>query len=170
MAVCCSLMKPANHDIQQLHNALMAVIQSTQRARSQGDASRLATLSVIAAHSGCSPKVISEELSFHPSSITRLIQSLEREGHVCVTPDPEDGRSCRIELTLKGRAEFGRLQKIGTERFSLFVSRWQAEDVRTFTRLLAKFEQSKIETTAVEKTSPQNWRQQRKETTPKGVK
>lgn len=148
----------------------MAVLQSTQRARSKGDASRLATLSVIAANSGCSPKAISEELSFHPSSITRLIQSLEREGHVHVTPDPEDGRSCRVELTPKGRAEFGRLQEIGTERFSLFVSGWQAEEVQTFTRLLAKFEQSKTEATAGEKTSTANWRQQRTQTETKGTK
>ena len=162
-------MKPANRDIQQLHNALMAVLQSTQRARSKGDASRLATLSVIASHSGCSPKAISEELSFHPSSITRLVQTLEAEGHVRVTPDPEDGRSCRIVLTPKGRAEFVRLQKIGTERFSLFVSRWQVEEVQTFTRLLAKFEQSKAETTSVGKTSPKSWRQRRKEAPPEGI-
>jgi hypothetical protein len=61
------------------------------------------------------------------------------------------------------------LQKIGTERFSLFVSRWQVEEVRTFTRLLAKFEQSKAETTSVGKTSPKSWRQRRKEAPPEEI-
>lgn len=144
-----------------MHDALMTVLQSTQRARSKGDASRLATLSVIATRPGSTPKAISEELSFHPSSVTRLVQSLEEEGHVAVTADPSDGRSCRVQLTEAGRAEYARLQEIGTQRFSLFVSKWDAEEVRAFTRLLAKFEQSKIEATAGEKPARKSWRQQK---------
>ena len=154
-------MKPTHRDVEQMHAALMTVLQSTQRARSKGDASRLATLFVIATRPECTPKAISEELSFHPSSVTRLVQSLEEEGHVQVKADPSDGRSCRVQLTPSGRAEFKRLQEIGTRRFTLFVSTWDAEEVRTFTRLLAKFEQSKIESTSRTKPARKSWRQKK---------
>jgi DNA-binding MarR family transcriptional regulator len=160
-------MKPTRHDVEEMHAALMTVLQSTQRARSKGDASRLAALFVVAARPGCSPKAISEELSFHPSSVTRLVQSLEEEGNVRVSPDPSDGRSCRVELTAAGRGEYARLQDKGTQRFSLFVSKWNAEEVRTFTRLLAKFEQSKIEATAGTKPTRKSWRQKRHAATPR---
>lgn len=136
-------MKPGKQDIEQMMTALLTVVHSTQRARSKGAASRLATLAAIATQPGVTPSALSEELTVHPSSITRQIQALEREGAVRVAADPEDGRSCRVRLTAAGRAELSRLNKLSFQRYAAFVASWTSEEVRALTTLLVKLEQSK---------------------------
>jgi DNA-binding MarR family transcriptional regulator len=156
-------MKPGRQDVEQMMNALMAVLQSTERARRKGDASRLVMLSAIAAHPASSPKAISAELGFHPSSITRQIQMLERDGHVKVSPDPMDGRSCHVDLAVSGQTELKRLREIGLQRWTSFVAKWDADDVRTLARLLAKLEQSKQETKSNATLPGARWRRQQKD-------
>ncbi len=141
--------------------ALMTVLHSTERARRKGNASRFATLAVIATHPESSPKAISEEVGFHASSTTRQIQALEADGHVKVTADPEDGRSCKVKLTAKGKAELERLQEIGLQRFTSFVAKWEADEVRTLTTLLRKLEESKREVSKGERPVGGGWRQQK---------
>jgi DNA-binding MarR family transcriptional regulator len=155
-------MRPSKHDVEQMVAALMSAVHSSERARRHGDASRLAALYVIAARPESSPKVISEELGLHPSSVTRQIQALEEDGHVRVKADTVDRRSCRVSLTVAGRAEIERLKEIGLERFASFVAKWNAEEVRTLTRLLMKLESSKAEMNAGAKPAGTRWRQQEK--------
>jgi DNA-binding MarR family transcriptional regulator len=155
-------MKPATRDIEQMMAALMTVLRSTNRAQQKGAAGRLVALSAIAAAPRSTPKAISEELGLHPSSITRQIQSLEKDGVVKVTADPLDGRSCRVQLTAAGRAELKRLKQLGLERFALFVAKWDAEEVRTLARLLARLEQSKLETSRTTELVGGRWRQLKK--------
>jgi DNA-binding MarR family transcriptional regulator len=155
-------MKPSKQDVEQMVAALMTTVHSAERARRKGDASRLAALWVIAVRPESTPKAISEELGLHPSSVTRQIQGLEQDGHVKVTADPADGRSCRARLTTGGRAEIKRLQEIGLQRFASFVAGWDADEVHTLTRLLVKLEQSKAEVNASAKPTGRRWRQEKK--------
>lgn len=121
----------------------MAVIRSTERARRQGSASTLALLYAVAARDRIRPSEIATELGLHQSSVTRRVRVLEDAGHLNVTADPSDGRSCFITLTTKGRKEIQRLTQIGLSRFETFVEDWDAEEVHTLARLLNKLEQSK---------------------------
>jgi DNA-binding MarR family transcriptional regulator len=155
-------MKPSKRDVEHMVAALMTALHSTQRARSKGDASRLAALYLIAAHPESSPKSISEELGVHPSSVTRQIQALEQDGHVKVKADPADRRSCRVTLTASGKVELERLRQVGLARFASFVAKWDAEEVRTLARLLVKFELSKAEVNAAVSQSGARWRRQEK--------
>ena len=155
-------MKPSKQDVHQMVAALMTVVHSADRARRKGDASRLAALYVIALQPESTPKAISEELDLHPSSVTRQIQALEQAGHVKVIADPVDGRSCRVKLTASGQAEIERLKEIALQKFASFVANWDPQDVRTFTRLLIKFEQSKATATISAKPAGKRWRKQEK--------
>jgi DNA-binding MarR family transcriptional regulator len=156
-------MNPNKHDVENMVAALMTSLRSVERARRQGDASRLAALYVIAAQPESSPKGISEELGLHPSSVTRQIQALEQDGHVKVKADPADGRSCRVSLTASGKAEIERLRQVGLQRFASFVAKWDAEEVRTLTRLLTKLEVSKSEVNRRGNLSRARWRRQEKD-------
>jgi DNA-binding MarR family transcriptional regulator len=156
-------MNPSRQDVEHMVVALMTALQSTERARGKGDASRLAALYAIAARPESSPTSISEELGLHPSSVTRQIQALEQDGHVKIKADPADGRSCRVSLTASGKVEIERLKQVGLERFASFVAKWDAEEVRTFTRLLTKLELSKAAVNAAENQSGARWRQQEKD-------
>jgi DNA-binding MarR family transcriptional regulator len=136
-------MKAKRKDVENMMTALQTMLRSTERAQRNGDASRLRLLSVIAATPNRTPKAISEELGVHASSITRQVQALEKEGFLNVLPDAADGRSCRLALAAPGQTELDRLREIGLQRWSLFVSKWDANEVQTLTRLLEKLEQSK---------------------------
>jgi len=152
-------MKANREDVERMVGALMLSVRSMERARRQGDASRLATLYAVKAVPGCSPKQIAEALGLHASSVTRQVQTLEAEGHVTVTADPEDRRSCRVRLTTVGRAEIERLQEVGLQRFASFVANWNVEEVRELTRLLMKLEESKAQVNAATKPVRARWRE-----------
>jgi hypothetical protein len=63
-------------------------------------------------------------------------------GHVQVTADPADRRSCLVTLTPAGAGELQRLTQAGLERFALFVADWPPGDVRMLTTLLDKLRNS----------------------------
>ena len=138
-------MSPTPKDVKRMVAALMASLKSLERAKSRGKASLLVALQTIAAHKRVQPSALSSELRLHQSSVTRQIQTLQRAGHVKVTANPADGRSCFISLTDSGRAELGRLTQFGLKRFATFVDDWDAKEVRTLARLLEKLERCKAE-------------------------
>ncbi len=137
-------MKPDRDDVQDMVEALFTLIDGLERARrKKPDAAALAVLQKIGGRSKLHPSEIASELGLHQSTITRHVQSLSDKGLVLLKSDPDDGRSCTIELTDSGQKELQRLQEIGLDRFSKFVAVWDAEEVRTFTRLLSKLEETK---------------------------
>jgi DNA-binding MarR family transcriptional regulator len=151
-------MKAKQHEVADMMTALMTVIRSTERAQRKGDASRLRILASIAGHTKSTPKAISEDLGVHASSITRQVQALEDDGHVSIAADQQDGRSYRLKLTPAGTTELVRLRQIGLDRWSTFVAKWDAEEVRTLASLLNKLEHSKQETGPRPTASKRNWR------------
>lgn len=156
-------MKPTMRDVENMTAALVTAVHGMQQARRKGDAGRLAALYVIAFHPEITPKAISEQLGLHPSSLTRQIQALERDGYVAVKADPSDGRSCRVSLTPAGKAEIERLRQAGLRRFASFVEKWDAAEVRTLTHLLTKLEASKTEVNARANPAGPRWRKNKKE-------
>ena len=137
-------MKPNRDDVQQMVVALFTLVEGLERARRRiPDASTLSVLQFTAARDQIHPSEIAAEMGVHQSTITRQIRSLEDAGLVAVMADPQDRRSCYITLTEAGRQETQRLTEIGLSRFELFVADWDAGEVRTFTRLLVKLEESK---------------------------
>ena len=149
--------------VQQFVAALFAVNSGLEKARRHSPQARqLSVVQVIAAHPGISPKELAEELDLHPSSITRQVQTLEDIGYVEVVANQKDRRSCRITLTAAGEEELKRLTQIGHGRFAKFVASWDAQELRTLTKLLIKFEESKAEVARLEQRLPgRHWHQYR---------
>jgi len=140
-------MNPNSEDVLQLVTALFMVNSSLERARRRSkQAAALDLLQIVASRNGVSPSQISSELDLNQSSITRRVRTLEDAGYVAVVADNQDRRSCRITLTAAGQDELKRLGEVGLGRFAKFVEDWDAQDVRTLSRLLFKLELSKAET------------------------
>jgi DNA-binding MarR family transcriptional regulator len=115
-------------------------------------------LQILATRGRVRPSDIAVDLGVHQSTVTRQVRTLEAGGHVAVAGDPEDRRSCFITLTDAGWGEVARLTEVGLSRFAAFVADWDAEDVRTLGRLLAKLERSKSELKAREqRPAGRNW-------------
>ena len=143
---------PTRQDVEQLVAALFAVTSGLDRARRQiPDAAALSVLQVLAwaernqPAQQVRPKDIAAALGVHRSAVTHQLQALEETGQVTLTVDPADRRSWFVALTDTGRAELERLTTIGLDRFASFVADWDAQEVRTLTRLLVKFDASKAE-------------------------
>jgi DNA-binding MarR family transcriptional regulator len=138
--------QPTLDDVREMVAALMTVSAGHERARRRiPAASTLALLAVVAARPNVRPSEIATELGLHPSSVSRQLRALAEAGHVLMTVDPDDRRSCYITLTDAGSDEVRRLTEIGLGRFATFVAGWTADEVRTLTRLLCKLEASKAE-------------------------
>ena len=142
--------------------ALFAVVGGLKRVqRGNLPANRLALLHVVAAYGKVRPSAMAAELQLNQSSITRVVQALADEGAVTVRGDPQDARACLVSLTPSGHKELERLHKIGLARFAKFVSGWDAEEVRAFTLLLRKFEESKAGVAAREQQARRpRWRKE----------
>jgi DNA-binding MarR family transcriptional regulator len=155
-------MQPNLEEVKQMVGALFSLVGSLKRAQKNNQpANLLALLQIIAARGQVRPSELAEELGVNQSSITRQIQGLEDEGDVIVSADPKDQRACIIRLTDPGQTKMHELTQIGIERFSKFVSDWDAEEVRMLTRLLLKLEQSKTKVAAREGSqirAPSRWR------------
>jgi len=137
-------MKPNDEDVQNLVTALFTVMEGIKRATKKSPAaSRLTVLQMVAARPGIRPSEIATELGLNQSSITRQVQDLEAKGHVAITPDLQDQRARSLTLTNAGQDMLEELTQFGLKRFASFVANWEAEEVRTLTRLLMKFEECK---------------------------
>jgi DNA-binding MarR family transcriptional regulator len=141
-----------NRDVEAMVAALFTLMARLDRARRERKAaSALALLQVIALGGALRPSQIAARQHVHQSLATRQIRDLEDAGHVSVASDPSDGRSYLVSLTPAGVDELRRLTSIGLERFALFVSDWEPEDVRTLAQLLEKLQTSMTTVSAQER-------------------
>src|SRR4029450_2503287 len=138
---------PTRQDVEQLVAALFAVTSGLERARRQiPDAAALSVLQVLAwaarqePAQQVRPKDIAAALGVHRSAVTHQPQAREEGGQVPLPVDPPDRRSWFVALTDTGRGELDQLTTIGLDRFAAFVADWDAQEVRTLTRLLIKFD------------------------------
>lgn len=137
-------MPPSRDDVRAMVLALFTLTSGLDRARRQGrDPGALSLLQVIAEYGQIRPSEIASRQQVHPSLVTRQVGELEDAGHVRVTADPADGRSCLVTLTAAGASELRRLQEIGVDRFAEFVRDWEPDEVRALTALLEKLDKSK---------------------------
>lgn len=69
----------------------------------------------IGASKKCSPNEISQLAKMDAGHTTRYINRLVDSGYVIKTPNPNDGRSCFIELTIKGKEAYEKSRNIFSE-------------------------------------------------------
>ena len=154
--------KASRDDVRGMVTALFVTNAALDRARRQKKgASTLSLLQVVAATPGIRPSEIASAQGVHPSQVTRQVRELENLGLVQVMADTADKRSCRVTLTTAGSDELHSLTEEGLDRFALFVTDWEPEEVRMLTSLLQKLEESKAEAVARQRPPPgRHWARQ----------
>jgi DNA-binding MarR family transcriptional regulator len=76
------------------------------------DADEFAIYSVLASTDGMTPTELAHWMSAPPTTVSSYVKRFEQRGHVQRDPNPDDGRSYRVALTVAGRqvhAEAGEL-------------------------------------------------------------
>jgi DNA-binding MarR family transcriptional regulator len=77
-------------------------------------------------------------LGLTPSGAVRLVDRLERAGHVTRRPSAEDARSVSVHLTAKGRRAARRVVRVRGEVLNGALSTLSAEEREHFEELLAR--------------------------------
>jgi DNA-binding MarR family transcriptional regulator len=87
----------------------MAIVRLARRQRQHAETGLTPTLqSALAVIDVQGPLTLGELATFEqvePPTITRIVSKLEETGLVLRFADPEDGRICRVDLTVEGRRQ-----------------------------------------------------------------
>jgi DNA-binding MarR family transcriptional regulator len=79
------------------------------------------------------------KLELDASTASRHVRSLEQLGLIRRSPDPDDGRAFRVELTEQGIEQWEASARHRIELLSAAMEGWPEEDVQTFERLMTRF-------------------------------
>ncbi|HZX01693.1 MarR family transcriptional regulator [Kribbella sp.] len=82
---------------------------------------------------------LAARLELDASTASRHVRSLEQLGLVRRSPDPDDGRAFRVELTEQGVEQWEASARHRMELLSAAMEGWSEEDVQTFERLMTRF-------------------------------
>jgi DNA-binding MarR family transcriptional regulator len=85
---------------------------------------------------------LAEALHSDPSTVSRQVAALVKEGYLERRADPEDGRASLLALTESGEDLLAEHDRIRLERFALVVDDWSDADVKRFSTLLQRFTQN----------------------------
>jgi DNA-binding MarR family transcriptional regulator len=82
---------------------------------------------------------VAEILQSDPSTVSRQVAALVRDGLLERRADPEDGRACLLVLTDKAGDVLARHDDIRHQHFARMMTDWNERDVRKFSLLLQRF-------------------------------
>jgi DNA-binding MarR family transcriptional regulator len=90
----------------------------------------------------CRPSDLAAHFGIGKATTSRQLACLEDLGLVSRQPDPHDGRAHLLGLTEEGRTRLYRVRAIRQLRMRQRIATWPQEDIATFARLLARFNQT----------------------------
>lgn len=89
-------------------------------------------------HNGVPIKAICEKTSLDKSTLTGILNRLERDGYVCKRPDEGDKRSTLIYLTGKDREFIRDVDKVSDEMNDIFYKGFSNDEIIQFDRMLER--------------------------------
>jgi len=126
-----------------LHSAAIQLLRRVRvRDREQGlSAPRLSALSVIVFAAPITISELAATQGVRPPTMTRLVDSLERDGLAMREPHPDDGRSVQVRATGMGRLALSRGRQQRMEALSARLADLSGRDLRTLDRAAQLMEQ-----------------------------
>jgi DNA-binding MarR family transcriptional regulator len=82
---------------------------------------------------------LAARMELDASTASRHVRALEQLGLVRRSPDPDDGRAFRVELTEQGIEQWESSARRRMELLSAAMDGWSEDDVETFERLMTRF-------------------------------
>ena len=96
-------------------------------------------ISHIAVEGPMRSSALAELVQSDPSTVSRQVAALVKDGFVERRADPEDGRASLLVATQKGENVYRAHRKIRNEHFQRMMADWSERDCRDFASLLARF-------------------------------
>jgi len=82
---------------------------------------------------------LADHLQADPSTISRQVAALVKDGHIVRQADPEDGRASLLVVTEKADAVLADYDQLRTGYFARMLDGWSDADLRQFSTLLERF-------------------------------
>jgi DNA-binding MarR family transcriptional regulator len=82
---------------------------------------------------------LAEAVQSDPSTVSRQVAALVKEGLLERRADPEDGRASLLVTTAKAQAVLADHDEIRIEHFSRMLAGWTDTDLRRFAQMLGRF-------------------------------
>jgi DNA-binding MarR family transcriptional regulator len=82
---------------------------------------------------------LSDALRSDPSTVSRQVSALVKDGLLERRPDPDDGRASLLALTAQAEALLAEHDQIRTARFAEMLDGWTDADLRQFAAMLSRF-------------------------------
>lgn len=82
---------------------------------------------------------LANRIELDASTASRHVRALEQLGLVRRSPDPDDGRAFRVELTEQGVEEWESGARRRMELLTAAMDGWSEDDILTFERLMTRF-------------------------------
>ncbi|WP_328328256.1 MarR family transcriptional regulator [Kribbella sp. NBC_00382] len=82
---------------------------------------------------------LAAKMEIDASTASRHVRALEQAGLLRRSPDPDDGRAFRVELTEQGTAEWEAAAKRRMGLLSQAMDGWSEQDIETFEKLMTRF-------------------------------
>ena len=82
---------------------------------------------------------LAKEIGLDRSAVSRHLARLERTSVVERSPDPYDHRATMLQLTQKGRVEFGHIQREIARQIDRQLATWPDGEAEQFARQLERF-------------------------------
>jgi DNA-binding MarR family transcriptional regulator len=82
---------------------------------------------------------LSDALRADPSTVSRQVSVLVKDGLLERRPDPDDGRASLLALTAKAEALLAEHDQMRMERFAEMLDGWSEADLRRFATMLSRF-------------------------------
>ena len=89
-------------------------------------------------HNGVPIKILSEKTSLDKSTLTGILNRLERDGYIYKRPDEADKRSTRIYLTGKDQEFLHYIDKVSDEMNRIFYQGFSDEEILQFDHMLER--------------------------------
>jgi DNA-binding MarR family transcriptional regulator len=134
-------------DVAAVADAVAHLMRSFNRARSRLLAaaahdvewSAHIVLKVLATEGPMRSSALAERIESDPSTVSRQVATLVRNGLLERRADPEDGRACLLVPTAKADAVLSEHNDIRLQHFHRMLGDWNDSDVSTFAALLQRF-------------------------------
>lgn len=110
-----------------------------QMAKYGIDKSAFVLLATLAGFGECRSSTLAEAVFSDPSTVSRQVAGLVKDGLVERRADPADGRASVLAVTEAGRELLAERSRMRIEAFERLFESWPEEDYRSFADLFERF-------------------------------
>lgn len=134
-------------DVEALTEAFIRLVDTASRTRqhfiaaAKHDIEWRASIIIakVVMHGPLRASEIADALQADPSTISRQVATLVKDGFLERQADPVDGRASLLVATAKGKAAHREHTKVRTRHFANILAGWSERDIQRFTALLQRF-------------------------------